>query len=69
MTENGTKKTKKDYMDKFYKNHPELLTTDIICDECGQPYKYNTKSNHYKSKKHNMIIDALNNQNLKKVNH
>lgn len=46
------------YIKKYYEKHPNKLTEWIEC-ECGCFYKYVTKSNHLKSKRHCLVMKAL----------
>lgn len=48
---NIKKETKGEYDKKYYRANKEKWTTYFDC-ECGGRYCYNTKSHHFKSKKH-----------------
>lgn len=42
----------KEYKKKYYQEHKEKYTKKIKCDICGNMYNLNSKSYHFKSKKH-----------------
>ena len=62
---------RKQYFKDYFDKNKDKLNEDFICPFCGGKYKYMSKTNHYKTKKHinSLLIQKLqkDNETMKKL--
>ena len=54
IVKNDIKRESKDYMKEYYLKNKERFNVKVKCETCGRLYKKSNKSNHIKTKNHEL---------------